>query len=163
MRTRATGIALGGILVLTGCGTADGEPATAADTPAYREVVDVAQLMAWILEPAADVIWDSAGVVITIDGEQDLAPTDEQGWVAVRDAAALVAESGNLLMMPGRARDADAWAGYARSMIDMGRRAMAAADARDADELFDAGGALYTVCVGCHRQYWMVDPLRLAP
>ena len=141
------------LLALQGCGL----PAERAQ---YQEVVDVAQLMEWILEPAAEVIWDSAGAVITADGEVDLAPVDDAGWDAVRNAAAVVAESGNLLLMPSRARDLDDWMEYSQGMVAVGRRVMAAADARDADALFDVGGQLYNVCVACHQQYWVVDPLR---
>jgi hypothetical protein len=142
---------LAGVMMFTACG------ASAPDSP-YRHLVDVPQLMSWILEPAAEVIWDSAGWVTTAEGEQDLAPVDAEGWAAVRNAAAVVAESGNLLMLPGRAPDLDDWAYYSRDMIDMGRLVMVAADAQDADALFDAGGQLYNVCVACHQRYWITDP-----
>lgn len=105
-----------------------------------------------ILEPAAEVIWDSAGYVITAEGEQDLQPTTEAGWSRVRDSALLVAESGNLLMMPGRAMGPE-WIAYAQSMIGAGRGVMAAAEARDAGALFEAGGVLYQTCVACHTRY----------
>jgi hypothetical protein len=165
---RKRSVALGPLLLMLaahGCGAPQPAErfAAVADGSPYQEVVDVAQLMTWILEPAAEVIWDSAGFVITVEGEQDLAPVDDAGWAAVRDATAVVAESGNLLMMPGRARDLGDWADHSRNMIHMARRAMAAADAHDADALFEAGGALYTACVACHQQYWMTDPLALAP
>jgi hypothetical protein len=150
------GFGLAGVLMLAACG------APVPEAP-YRHTVDVPQLMSWILEPAADVIWDSAGWVTTAEGEQDLAPVDAEGWAAVRNAAAVVAESGNLLLLPGRAPDLDDWAEYSRGMIDMGRRVMAAADAQDADALFEAGGQLYNVCVACHQRYWITDAPTRAP
>ena len=108
--------------------------------------------MEWILDPAADVIWDSAGFVITAEGETDLAPTTDEGWEHVRNNAAIVAETGNLLMMPGRTAG-PAWVAYAQALTAAGKVAMAAADAHDADALFDAGGQLYQACRACHAQY----------
>jgi hypothetical protein len=108
--------------------------------------------MLWILEPAAELVWDSAGFVITVEGETDLSPTTDAGWDQVRNGAALVAESGNLLMMPGRSLGPD-WIAYSAAMMGSARDAMAAADARDAEALFAVGGELYQACVACHTQY----------
>ena len=108
--------------------------------------------MEWILDPAADVIWDSAGFIITADGETDLRPTTDEGWERVRNSAAVVAETGNLLMMPGRSSGPD-WVAYAQGLTEAGVVAMAAAEARDAEALFDAGGQVYQACRACHEQY----------
>ena len=48
--------------------------------------------MLWILDPAADVIWDSAGAIITAEGETDLSPTTDEGWEHVRNSAAVLTE-----------------------------------------------------------------------
>ncbi len=122
--------------------------------PPYEPVADVRQTMQWILDPAADVIWDSAGTIITAEGRTELAPTTAEGWDKVRKHAVIVAETGNLLMLPGRSAGAD-WDAYARSLHASGKQALAAADARDADALFEAGGQLYQACVACHAQYWV--------
>lgn len=145
--------ALSMVLLLGGCGD-DGAPRVPETQ--YRAVLDAGQLMNWILDPAADVIWGSAGAVITVEGEQDLSPVDDEGWAGVRNAAAVVVESGNLLMMPGRSRGED-WDEFSRGMMTMGEKAMAAADAQDAEALFEVGGQLYNVCVACHQQYMLAD------
>ena len=59
------------------------------------------QMMTSYLEPAADKIWGSAGLIITEDGEVDLRPTTEEGWLNVINAATVVAEGGNLLLING--------------------------------------------------------------
>jgi cytochrome c556 len=110
-------------------------------------------MMVWYLEPAADVIWDSAGFVITEDGEVDLQPTTQEGWDQVRNSATVVAEGGNLLMLPGLAVDADDWRDYSSGLIDAGVKARQAAVNRDAEALFDAGGQIYNVCRACHNRY----------
>jgi cytochrome c5 len=71
----------------------------------------------------------------------------------VRNSAAVIAESGNLLMMPGRAFDQDQWMKDARSMIDAAMTAREAAEAKDVPALFDAGGAVYEACTACHSKY----------
>lgn len=149
--TRSLAAALLAVL-LSGCNRPTlGTPDTA---PPYEPIADVRQTMEWILEPAADVIWDSAGTIITVEGRIELAPTTDEGWDNVRKHAAIVAETGNLLMLPGRAAGAD-WIAYARVLQTTGKRAMAAAEAQDADALFEAGGQLYEACVACHAQYWV--------
>lgn len=145
---RAFGLGLVGVLAV-GCES----PAVPAAAP-YQPIADVRETMAWILLPAADVIWDSAGTIITAEGRTELAPTTPEGWEEVRRNAAIVAEAGNLLMMPGRAEGPD-WIAYSRGLHSTGRLAMAAAEARDPDALFEAGGAIYQACVACHTRYWV--------
>ncbi|NJN50876.1 MAG: hypothetical protein HC809_02920 [Gammaproteobacteria bacterium] len=113
--------------------------------------------MNWVLDPAADVIWASAGSVITIDGETDLAPTTDEGWNAVRHSAAIVAETGYLLAQPGRAVDTNEWVEIANGLTRAGMLALEAAQAHDKEALFDAGARIYSVCVACHQQYIAAD------
>ena len=124
--------------------------------PDFEIVTDLHQTMELILEPAADVIWDSAGFIITIEGEEDLSPETQAGWDHVLHAAATLAEAGNLLMLPGRNAGPD-WAEYSKGMTQASKEAMQAAQARDADALFEAGGRIYQVCRACHNQYWVKD------
>jgi hypothetical protein len=130
---------------LLGCG--------AAEAPPYRLSLDVQGLMHWVLDPAADTVWRSAGSVLTEAGEEDLAPVDDDGWEAVGHAAAVLAETGNLLMMPGRAEPGEDWLDYSAAMIGVGERLLDAAEARDAEAVFDLGGQLYNVCLACHQRY----------
>lgn len=148
-RTAAT-VVLGVLLASSGCA-----PKPVA-TP-FEPVLELHDLMASVLDPATDVIWGAAGAVITEAGEQDLAPVDDAGWQAVYDAAAIVTETGNLLMLPGRAVDQGDWIEYSAALITTGKEAMAAAKARDAQAVFDVGGKLYLVCVACHQGYDMED------
>lgn len=125
----------------------------AATAPPFEIVTDVRETMEWVLEPAVDVIWDSAGTIITAEGRQELAPTTQEGWNAVIYAAATLAEAGNVLMLPGRSMGED-WDAYSRGMLEASKLALEAAEAQDADALFEAGGRIYQVCRACHSQYW---------
>lgn len=139
------------VIGLVACGSGD-DKAVASSAGSYQEVADVHQTMLRILEPAADIIWRSAGTIITVDGDTELAPTTDEGWERVVNAATIVAESGNLLIMPGRSAGAD-WVEYANGLTDTGKLAIAAAQNQSSDELFDAGGRIYQVCKACHNQY----------
>ena len=116
-------------------------------------VADVQELMATVLEPAAEVYWDAVGWIIDASGTTEIRPSSPEEWEAVRNAAFVIAESGNLLMMEGRALDQDAWMTLSRSLIDVGRRAIEAAEARDDMAVFDMGAEVYYVCTACHSTY----------
>ena len=111
------------------------------------------QLMTEYLEPAADKIWASAGAIITVEGEQDLQPTTDEGWATVVHSASVVAEGGNLLMLRGYAADQADWVEYAQGMTRAALKARQAAIDQDAEALFNAGGEIYNVCRACHNKY----------
>jgi hypothetical protein len=128
------------------------EPAVSSG-PEYLQVADIKQLMNWILDPSSDVIWGAVGTIVTEEGQKELAPETDEQWTAIRDAAAMVAESGNLLLLPGRARDQGDWAKHAHDLTKAAQAAIAAAEAKDTESLFTAGGDIYLVCTACHQQY----------
>ena len=142
---------LGGLLAFTV--TACNQSPEAVEEPPFRVVTDLHHTMELILDPAADMIWSSAGPVITADGEKDLSPTTDEGWHQLEQSAAVLTEAGNLLMLPGRALGDD-WVEYSRGLIDAGELALLAAQQQDKKALFDAGGQIYQVCLACHNQYW---------
>lgn len=143
------------IIALLAAGCTDKQVAPKPPEAPFQAVLDLHDLMNSVLDPATDVIWGAAGAVITEDGEQDLAPVDDAGWQEVLNAAAVVTETGNLLMLPGRAQDSGDWMEYSAALISTGKEAMAAAEAQDAQAVFDVGGKLYLVCVACHQSYSM--------
>jgi hypothetical protein len=109
--------------------------------------------MAGVVEPAAEVYWDAVGVIVDSAGEHQLAPQNDEEWLAVRAAAYTVAEAGNLLMMPERALDQGAWIAMSQALVEAGQRAIEAADARSLDGVFDMGAEMYYVCTNCHGTY----------
>ena len=135
-----------GVLLLAACG---GSPTP----PPFKPVADVKQLMASVVEPAAEVYWDAVGTIYDEHGVTEIAPGTLEEWAAVRNAAFVVTESGNLLMMSSRARDGGDWMTMSQAMIDVGVRAIGAADARNSTAVFDAGAELYDTCTACHAKY----------
>ena len=132
--------------LLAGC-------AETPEPPPFAAVADSRQLMLSVIEPAAEVYWDAVGVIMDMEGTHEIAPRTPEEWEAVENAAFVLAESGNLLLLEERAQGRDHWAVMSRSMIDMGRLAVEAAQARDPEAVFEVGGDIYLVCTGCHAVY----------
>ena len=116
-------------------------------------VADVQELMVSVLEPAAEAYWDGVGEVLTEEGVHQFRPLTEEDWTTLRNAAFILAESGNLMMMDGRARDRGDWMAHSRTMVETGRLALDAVDRRSPDAVFDAGAQVYYACRDCHARY----------
>ena len=123
------------------------------DPSPFAAVADSRQLMLSVIEPAAEVYWDAVGVIMDEEGTRHIEPRTAGEWEAVENAAFVLAESGNLLLLEDRAQGRDHWRTMSRSMIEVGKRAVEAAQARDPDAVFEAGGDVYLVCTGCHAVY----------
>ena len=148
------GVFLLSVLLLTGC--AAEEPAG----PPLDMRHSVRDLMAGLIDPAADGLWDAVGTVLDADGEHYTAPETEEDWIAVRASAMTLIEAGNLIMMGDRTPDDGAWMQYSQDMIDAAAVALAAAEAEDPDAIFDVGESVYNSCNACHAIYWIGDEQR---
>jgi hypothetical protein len=132
----------------------------------------IAELMNSIVMPSADVVWNAVVYEDTVTG-----PKTDEGWQKVRWSAVDLAESANLLMVPGRAANSPgavagegelapekiteliaeqraAWVAYAHVLHGAAMEAVRAIDAKDAEALSNAGGTIDAACQSCHRQFW---------
>ena len=141
-----------GFPLLVGCSNEQSEELAPAEA-VYNTQLDTQQIMSLVLEPASDILWDSAGWVMDAAGYEDLYPTTDDGWEFVRAQAAIVVESGNMLALPGRAEDNDAWMIYSEGLSEAGLLAMKAAAEQNEEDFFQAGAQLYSVCTACHQAY----------
>ena len=131
-------------LVLWGCsGAPQPEQPAAAPQPGFKPVGSVMQIMEAVVIPSSNAIWN-------VPAE---APKNDEDWAAVRNNALALAESGNLLMIEGRAKDQDAWMRASQALVDAGTTAFHAAEAKDLEAITAAGDAIYNSCEGCHMQY----------
>ncbi len=146
--------ALFALVLLTAC-KAETPPPPA--TP-FKPVASVKQVMAAMTDIAADEYWDAVGSVSDKNGTRDFAPTTDSGWLALEHHATVISESGNLLMMEGRARDSGEWMTLARDLVDQGEKARLAAVSRKASAVFDAGAEVYQSCTNCHAKYLVTAP-----
>ena len=127
--------------------------AAAAATPDVTPVATVKQSMIGITNPAAFVVYEAVGTKSSAKGIEEIAPQNDEDWAKVASAGAAVVESGNLMLMGNRAIDKGDWVKMTNDMIEQGKKAMKAADAKDKDGIVAAGGDLNTTCDNCHARY----------
>ena len=127
-----------------------GKAATPKRAPAATAVADDVKAIGSVKEIMLAVTMPTSATVFKAASD---APTDAQHWTHVRHEALALAESANLLLIAGRAPDADGWTRFAVAQRDAAVAAMKAADARDADALSNASDALYETCSNCHDRY----------
>lgn len=121
--------------------------------PPFDTTVSVKDLMANVVDPTADGVWESVGTIYTKEGTFEKAPQTDEEWQDVKASAITLVEIGNLLMLPSRSGgDAD-WLKHAQELIVQSKVAIKAADARDKEGLFNAGADIYESCVNCHKQF----------
>ncbi|MBW8869073.1 MAG: cytochrome c [Acidobacteria bacterium] len=128
------------------------------------------QLMRGTLYPAANVVFsaqsDNPGDVKPIPGHDPSMATDPLtstfgGWQAVENAALALAESANLLSIPGRTCSNGvpvpitdpAWATFTQQLRDASMEAYRAAQAKDQDKMIANSETLTAACGGCHRKW----------
>jgi hypothetical protein len=128
-------------------------PPPPSSSPPFAASTTTKDLMAHVIEPAANVYWEAVGTVMDKNGTREIAPKTDTAWALVRSAAIVIAESGNLLMIDGRPANNGEWMSLSRALIEVGKRARAAAEARDKTAVFDVGAEVYQACVNCHSQY----------
>ena len=133
MRSVRTAVVLG--LFLAG--------AAMAQAPTYQPVGSVRQLMLGIVKPNSDIIFSVPGKP----------PKTDEDWAAVQNAALILAETGNLLMMPGRAKDNGEWMKDVKDFQGTSAASFKFANSKDAKTLEDLGDKLEESCETCHGKY----------
>jgi len=115
-----------------------------AQSPAGpKPVGSVGDLMRLIIYPTSDAVF----YISTRE------PKTDTEWSELQAKTLMLAESANLLMQPGVARDRDRWIADSKLMLDAGAAAFKAAKARDLAAIEAVNDALYESCVVCHRHY----------
>jgi hypothetical protein len=139
--------------VIAGGRTAREAPATRAQEVPIVPVATVKQIMKGVVGPAATKIFDAVVTSITVNGIEEKAPHTDAEWEEVGNSAAALIESGNLLLVGNRLVDKGDWVKISREMIEAGKVALKAIEAKNADELLASGEAINASCDNCHRKY----------
>ena len=120
---------------------------TVRQAPAARAVVEpvpvasVKQIMEGITGPAAATVFGAVSFTVSAKGTEEKAPHTDQEWRQVGNSAAALIESGNLLLMGNRAVDQGDWVKMSQMLIDGGKLALRATEAKDAEQVLAAGEA----------------------
>jgi hypothetical protein len=165
------------LLALTSCTRSTPNVPPAATAAPFLPQASVRELMDAEVDPSADVLWESVVYTVTAEGADDKQPRTPEEWQAVRRGAITLIEAMNLLMMDGRAIAAPGtplatgeanievrqhrldsnrapFVGFAQVLQKLGLKALAAIDARDAQQLVQVGGEIDEACEACHLVYW---------
>lgn len=148
LSTSRARVALIAFAAAVACAACSGPP------PPFKPVADVKQLMQGVVDPSADVVWGAVATFFTKAGMEERQPRNEAEWANVRNNAMVLAEAGNLLMMPPRAKDGGEWMKRAQELVDTAAVALRAAEAKNVDQLYSVGGEIDEACENCHKKYW---------
>lgn len=137
-------------LVLGACGNEDRQ--------IEARMEHAAEFMRDELDPAVDGIWLRSGWVLTDQGEESLFPDTEEGWDEVVASAQNVIALTEELKTEEYSDNDPEWIAISDGLIVAAELARDAAQAREEQALFDAGGQMYRVCLACHQRYAMEAP-----
>ena len=147
---------------------------------AFHPDASIQEVMAHVVDPAADAIWGAVRSETTVHGLKEYQPNTEAEWLEVRHHAVTLAEAANLLLVEGRpishtnqledahvpgiltaeqvrnkiAEDPAKFAAAARQLQLAAQEATAAIDAKAGQRLMAAGEKIDAACEHCHRTYW---------
>src|SRR5215510_13418193 len=114
-----------------------------AQSPPFRPVATISEIMNAITLPYSDAL-----LYIQRDP-----PKNDRDWETLQMQALMLAESGNLLMIKGRAKNRGLWMKDARMLVDAGSAAVKATRAKDIDAVLALNEQIVNSCITCHRQF----------
>jgi hypothetical protein len=117
--------------------------APAKTGPLYQASGTMSELMIKVLYPTSDAVF-----YITTR-----TPKTDEEWNDLQGKTMMLAESANIMMLPGRARDQDRWMQDSKLLLDAGIAAFKAARRKDVEALDALNDQLYQSCVTCHLHY----------
>lgn len=141
-----TTISIAGVVSLFAVAAVGGQgasqPSAGNASPSMARVGTMSELMIHIIYPTSDAVFYISSRTPTTDAE----------WTALQASTLTLAESANLLMMPGRTR-AGQWNADSRLMLDAAWGAFKAAKAKNLEGVEAVSDQLYESCVSCHKAY----------
>ena len=123
------------------------------EAPVTTPVASVKQIMIGIVAPAAMVVFESVGTIVSAAGIEERAPKTDEDWAAVGSSGAALVESGNLLVTGDRAVDREDWVKMSQALSEAGMLVLKATEAKSPDAVLAAGATVNETCDNCHRKY----------
>lgn len=157
------------------------EPSLAATASPFKPTAGVQDIMAGMVDPAADYIWGSVSTTVTAAGTEDKQPRTDEEWNEVRRQSIILTEAANLLLIEGRhvaregkpledhgtpgnltldqveqaiATDRASFVAFGQALHDAGAALLKAADEKNVQAIMAGGEVLDGVCEGCHLKFW---------
>jgi hypothetical protein len=155
-------------LAAAGCATEPAAPPPPA-APAATAHANLAQLMRGIPFPSSNIIFDTQ----SRDPGAPVEPADTGagataaysnvygGWQAVENNALAIAETANLLLIPGRfcengrpvPIEREDFRRFTAGLADAGNTALKAAQTKNLDAMVEVSGTVSDACAACHEVY----------
>lgn len=158
------------LVLIAGCTSTPPAPAPAAAAPEPKPHANLAQLMRGIPFPSSNIIFDAQstdpGAAQTPAEGAGAGATAQYssvygGWQAVENSALAIAETANLILIPGRLcengrpvpTEAEDFQKWAANLADAGNAALKAAQSKNLDAMVDVAGTVSDACAMCHEKY----------
>lgn len=141
--------------VVVGARTARGAPAAthASSAPAIAPLASTKQIMAGIVSPTSNAIFQSVQTNITLKGVEEIFPKTDEEWALLGAQAASLGEAGNMLMTDKRAIDRGDWIKMSQAMVDAAKQTLKAVEKRNPEDVLASGEAINMTCDNCHERY----------
>jgi hypothetical protein len=149
-----------------------------AHTPApapLQPAASVSALMRHLIEPHANAVFDSVGIIVDASGETERAPATDEEWAALRRRTVLLAEAANLLFVQHRPvietddarrhlhkmvwRDPHTWNRHVEWLVEASGWALDAIERRNVIRLQSHAGDISLACELCHLRYRYPDAM----
>ena len=185
-RVLGFGALAGALLVLSiSCSTSNSAPASSHTSTALwgdmKPIVSVKELMADMIDPASDYVFDSIGTIITKEKTTDIQPRTDEDWARIRAGAVMMAEGVYLLKVPRRfapvgdennstgpepeelspaqitaklEKDPVLWNAKIEALRNVGLEVLDIVKKKDTNALWDACEDLDAACENCHLEFW---------
>jgi hypothetical protein len=166
------------VFIVGACNSTQNPPAAPAGPP-FRTTATIKDIMDSIVDPSADVLWESVATIVSAKGTEERRPRTDEEWATVRRNAVRLVEATNLLIMEGRHvakpgeksenpgielepeqmeklinEDRAAFIKFAQGLHDAAMPALKSIDDKNAEGLLDAGELIDNACENCHLKYW---------
>jgi hypothetical protein len=120
---------------------------------AVLPVASIKQIMNGIVAPGANAVFNAVSTTVSQKGIEEVFPRNDDEWAALGNSAAGLAEAGNLMLIEGRAVDNGDWITMSRQLIDAGKLALKAVEAKSTEDVLTAGERVNESCDNCHAKY----------
>jgi hypothetical protein len=178
--------------LVSSCSRSETTP-PAPSSPLWGEmkpVVSVKELMADLVDPAADQVFNAVSTTIGTHGIVEVEPRTDEDWARVRSGALTLAEGASLLMIPrpiappddrpaapdpGNAElppdqiramilaDPVLWNAKIAALRNINLTILDVVQRRNVSELTEAGAILDQACETCHLEFWYPAEKGLLP
>jgi len=151
----------------------------AAPTDPISDTTPIHDIMHYHVMPAAQVLWDATAIYITIKGEDDRSPKNDEEWNTVDLSRIALEEAIKALLVPGRVADIpeagevipegelkpeeiqaliknepELWVAMVHALDGTVQQAKRDIENHDVEALRETGGAIDDACEACHLHFW---------